>query len=149
MGSGGARNRSGPAVSLTSETGLRLTALPSEGYRGRVPKFPLPGPSERELVLWRQVWRTPQACAWASPAESWRQRTVAMYVRTFVRCEAADAPAALIGQLHRFADQIGMTTAGLSEMGWRVAADEVAGARAVKVPPAPTPRRMRAVGDGA
>lgn len=31
----------------------------------------------------------------------------------------------MLGQLHRFADQIGMTTAGLAEMGWKVAEDQV------------------------
>ncbi len=60
------------------------------------------------------------------PSESWRTPVVAMYVRTLVRCEDPEAPAALLGQLHRFADQIGMTTAGLAEMGWAVARDEVA-----------------------
>jgi hypothetical protein len=43
-----------------------------------------------------------------------------------VRCEDLEAGAALLGQLHRFADQIGLTTAGLAEMGWKVAIDKVA-----------------------
>ena len=60
------------------------------------------------------------------PSQAWRQRTVALWVRTVVRCEEPDAPASLLGQLHRFADQIGMTTAGLAEMGWAVAVDVVA-----------------------
>jgi hypothetical protein len=55
-----------------------------------------------------------------------------MYCRTLVRCEAPDAGAALIGQLHRFADQIGLTTAGLAEMGWSVAQDELGEKRAEK-----------------
>lgn len=76
--------------------------------------------------MWEQAWRTPQACAWALPSEAWRQGTVALWVRTKVRCEDPEAGAAMLGQLHRFADQIGMTTAGLAEMGWRVAVDEVA-----------------------
>ena len=151
MGSGGARNRSGRPPSATSEAGLLLTALPAEGYTGRAPKFPLPDPTPRERAVWRDVWRTPQACAWALPSEAWRQRTVAMYVRTVVRCEAPDAPASLLAQLHRFADQVGLTTAGLAEMGWKVAVDEVGQARAKAAPVVvePTPRRMRrAVGDG-
>ena len=64
------------------------------------------------------------------PAEAWRQRSVALWVRTTVRCEEPDAPASLLGQLHRFADQIGMTTAGLAEMGWAVAKDELSERRA-------------------
>lgn len=170
MPRGGARNRSGPPADPSSarseQRGYSLTALPSEGFKGRPPKFPLPQvlPSgddaekhefmrrlyRRELEVWRELWRTPQACAWSMPAERWRQRTVAMYVRLTVQCEVPGAPAALLGQLHRFADQIGMTTAGLAEMGWRVAEDEVA-KRAAERTEGPTPatraRRLRAVGE--
>ena len=130
MSSGGARNRSGPAVNPDSarsdRRGVKLTALPAEGYRGTAPDFPLPEPSVRESAVWAEAWRSPQACAWAMPSEAWRQRTVALWVRTSVRCEDPDAPASLLAALHRFADQIGMTTAGLAEMSWRVAVDEVA-----------------------
>jgi hypothetical protein len=45
-----------------------------------------------------------------------------------------------------------MTTAGLAEMGWKVAVDEVAAKRAAAPAgdaPAPSrPRRLRAAGDG-
>lgn len=130
MARGGARNRSGPPPSETSgrsdARGYSLTALPAEGYRGTAPEFPLPDASARELEVWSQAWTTPQACAWSMPSESWRTETVAMWVRVRVRCEAVDAGAAMLGQLHRFADQIGMTTAGLAEMGWKVAVDETA-----------------------
>src|SRR5699024_6145461 len=128
MASGGARNRSGPQADPNSGRSDRreysLTALPSKGYDGPVPEFPLPGQSPREAEVWAQVWRTPQAAAWALPSEAWRQRTVALWVRTTVRCEDPDAGAALLGQLHRFSDQIGMTTAGLAEMGWKIANPE-------------------------
>lgn len=103
-----------------------MTALPAEGFKGAIPDFPLPDASDRELEVWESLWRTPQACAWSMPSEAWRARSVALYTRTAVRCEDPDAPAALLGQLHRFADQIGMTTAGLAEMGWKVAEDQVA-----------------------
>lgn len=130
MPKGGARNRSGPPVdpnSARSEArGVVLTALPAGGYTGPTPEFPLPEPSDRELEVWAQAWTTPQACAWSQPSETWRTGTVAMWVRVKVRCEDPAAPAPLMGQLHRFADQIGMTTAGLAEMGWQVAVDELA-----------------------
>lgn len=130
MARGGARNRSGPAASEDSgrsdRRGYSLTALPAQGYDGPVPDFPLPQASARELEVWAEVWTTPQACAWAMPSEAWRSATVALWVRVKVRCEDPDAGAALLGQLHRFADQIGMTTAGLAEMGWKVAVDETA-----------------------
>ncbi len=130
---GGARNRSGPPPDPKSgrsdRRGLNFTALPAEGYDGEPPTFPLPDVSERELEVWASAWRTPQACAWAQPSEHWRVRTVALWVRTTVRCEAGDAPATLLGQLHRFADQIGFTPAGLRENGWAVARDEMAAKR--------------------
>jgi len=151
MSSGGARNRSGRVVSPTSEAGLSLSALPSEGHKGRAPRWPLFEVTDREMAVWRALWKTPQACAWALPSERWRILTVALYCRTLVRCEDPEAPASLLAQLHRFADQIGMTTAGLSEMGWKVAVDEVGQARAAKEAAAedtpPAVRRPRVVGD--
>lgn len=154
MARGGARNRSGPQPDETSgrsdQRGFRLTALPAEGYRGPVPNFALPEPTERELEVWAQTWRTPQACAWSMPSEQWRTGTVAMWVRLKVRCEDPEASASLLGQLHRFADQIGMTTAGLAEMGWKVATDDLAERRsqrdeeAEQAPQEQRPRRLRA-----
>lgn len=136
MTRGGARNRSGPTTDPNSgrsdRRGYTLTALPAEGYQGPAPDFPLPSPTDRELEVWSATWTTPQACAWSLSSERWRIRTVAMWVRLSVRCEESDAPASLLAQLHRFADQIGMTTAGLAEMGWRVAVDETAERRADK-----------------
>jgi hypothetical protein len=150
MPRGGARNRSGPPADPGSgrsdARGYSLTALPAEGFTGVVPEFPLPNPAVRELELWEQAWRTPQACAWSLPSERWRQRTVALWVRVSWRCEDSEAGAALLGQLHRFADQIGMTTAGLAEMGWRVAVDELAEKKATKPAAAssePRTRRLR------
>lgn len=150
MARGGARNRSGPVADEGSgrsdRRGFRLTALPAEGYLGPVPDFPLPDPTGRELEVWGQTWRTPQACAWSMPSEQWRVGTVAMWVRLKVRCEDPEASASLLGQLHRFADQIGMTTAGLAEMGWKVATDDLAEKRHQREQedePAPQESRQR------
>lgn len=158
MAKGGARNRSGPqkqeGSARSERVGFSLTALPAQGYDGPVPEFPLPRRSvmrweyedkrrfqafdseataevaQREAELWAWLWTTPQACAWSMPSESWRLHTIALYVRTFVICESGDSTAADKGSLHRFADQIGMTTAGLAEMGWKVAVDQLADRRA-------------------
>lgn len=174
MARGGARNRSGPQPDPSSarseRRGYKLTALPAEGYTGEVPQFPLPvrqvvvdafedgqkhrqvdedaaqDVAARELELWEWAWRTPQACAWSMPAERWRLHSVAMWVRTAVLCESSEATAADKNSLHRFADQIGLTPAGLRENGWAVAADEVAERRESR--PAgtsgPRPRRLAA-----
>jgi len=151
MARGGARNRSGPAPDphsgRSARRGLSFQALPNEGYRGEVPEFPLAGPSERELEVWAEAWRTPQAAAWAR--EPWRHRTVALWVRTSVRCEEPDAGAALLAQVHRFADQIGLTPAGLKENGWAIAAADIEPAAEADEPseeseePVPV-RRLRA-----
>ena len=177
MGSGGARNRSGPPVDPNSgrsdARGVRFDALPAEGFSGTVPDWPLPrrvvkvwesgdgvryqvtdheattAVAERELDLWRWAWRTPQACAWAKPSESWRLHSIAMWVRTFVVCESSEATAADKNSLHRFADQIGMTPAGLKENSWAVAQDQVGAKRAERddreQPTDPPPRRLRKV----
>lgn len=124
MSRGGARNRSGPQPDENSgrsdRRDFKLTALPPEGFDGEAPDFPLPNLSDREAALWDQLWSTPQACAWS--LDSWRWHVVALYVRTFVQAEDSESPnAALLGQIHRFGDQIGLTPAGLKENGWKIA----------------------------
>lgn len=149
MASGGARNRNGAIVDPNSgrsdRRGLKFFHLDPAGYKGAIPPFPLPAVTsskggsaagedddsadvqaleernERELELWTWAWRTPQAIAWA--LEPWRWHGVAMWVRTAAICESAEAMAADKNSLHRFADQVGLTPAGLSENGWVVAVD--------------------------
>jgi hypothetical protein len=145
LSKGGARNRSGPQADPSSgrsdRRGFALTALPSEGYGGDVPEFPLLDASVRELDLWAWAWTTPQACAWS--LEPWRWHTVAMWVRTAVVCEGSEATAADKGSIHRFADQVGLTPAGLRENGWAIARDEVSLKREAPEKPRPA-RRLRA-----
>ena len=171
MARGGARNRSGPAPDPSSgrsdRRGLSFTALPAQGWDGVPPEFPLPRRevfvltdkvrvfderateqvAEREAALWAWAWRTPQAAAWAQPSEAWRLHTIAMWVRTAVVCESSEATAADKGSLHRFADQIGLTPAGLRENGWSVARDEVA-EQAAKPKREARPRRLSAAPEG-
>lgn len=144
---GGARNRSGPGKDLSSlrSADLKLVQLPADGFDGDVPEFPLPRMlryrwefedkrkfqvvdddatgmvRDRELALWDQVWRTPQAAAWYT--QPWRWTIVAEYCRlkTVVEMEP-DAKAALVAQLHRYRDQLGLTPAGLKENGWAIVA---------------------------
>ena len=144
MARGGARNRSGPQADPDSgrseRRGYKLTALPSEGYQGEIPEWPIePAPSEVELAVWEKAWRTPQACAWSMPSESWRTPFVARWVRLSVRCDEPDAPGNLFASLFRLEDRIGLSTAGLAEMGWKVAVDEMAEKRSDQ--PAAPPRK--------
>ncbi|MGN6245125.1 MAG: hypothetical protein ACTHQ3_15845 [Motilibacteraceae bacterium] len=159
MSRGGARNRSGPQADPNSgrseRRGYKLTALPSEGYTGDVPAMPI-GPSatddltaKREREIWAEAWTTPQACAWSM--ESWRWPIVAEYARLKAIVELSPAAsAALVSQLHRYRDQLGLTPAGLKDNGWAIAADEVAAKRSTREAPAPKarPRRLRAADGG-
>lgn len=137
MARGGARNRSGPQPDEKSgrsdARGIVFTALPAEGHRGEPPAFPL-GPiaertselAERELAIWAEVWRSPQACAWA--LQEWRWMTVAHYVRLALKVELGGA-AADVNAMIRLSDQIGLSPAGLKENGWKIAEDEMAAKR--------------------
>lgn len=149
MPSGGARNRSGPPPDPNSlksaRLGLTFTALPAAGHDGDAPDFPLSNMTPDEETLWLWAWRQPQAAAWSR--EPWRWPTIALWVRTFVKCAAEDAKAAEVNSLHRLADEIGMTTAGLKLNGWKIAADQLAEKRAERDPAAgPSAKdRMRAL----
>lgn len=122
MGSGG-HARSGPAPTEGSRTsdrkGLTFSALPPSGYAGKVPDFPLPSPSKRELDVWSESWATPQAHAWS--LEPWRIQTVAEFVRLKVRCEDPEAGAALFAQLRGYRDELGLSSGGLARNGWKIA----------------------------
>lgn len=175
----GGHPRSGPPPDPTSgrsdARGLSFTALPAAGYAGDVPPFPLPkrpilneyfegtgrnrerkverdegateSTWERELDLWAWAWSTPQAEAWAR--DPWRWTSVAMWVRTFVVCEGSEATAADKGSLHRFADDIGLTPAGLRVNGWTIAHDEVSQKRGAESQAVTSSRdRMRVVKAG-
>jgi hypothetical protein len=177
MPSGGHAN-SGPPPDpnslKTAKRGLTFTALPAGGYDGEIPDFPLPtvpvydiwyedkkrvkeydeeateARRDREQVLWEWAWRTPQAAVWAK--EPWRWQAIAQWVRTSAICESGDATAADKNALHRFADQIGLTPAGMAFNGWKIASDQLAEKRAEKTeaPKAPTARdRMKALRDAA
>jgi len=144
MTRGGARNRSGPAADPTSgrsdRRGYKLTALPSEGYTGEVPDFPLPDVNGRELVIWADLWTTPQACAWSM--QSWRWTAIGELVRLQVRAEAHDAPVNLFERIRQWRADLGLTPAGLKENGWAIAVDEVAVKRDSE-PAAPVRRSSR------
>lgn len=152
MPRGGARNRSGPPFDPNSgrsdARGIVLTALPSEGFRGDAPDFPLPNASVRELEVWVEAWATPQAAAWS--VQPWRIPIIGEYARLKVICEGEDGNASLIAQLHRYRDQLGLTPAGLKENGWAVAVDEIGQRAAGKTARAKSSRdRMKVVPGGA
>jgi len=158
MASGGARNRSGPQADPNSgrsdRRGFKLTALPSEGYRGEVPDLSdfMPAATPRHEQVWAQLWSTPQACAWSM--ESWRWPIVADLVKYVVRSEPTDAPASLGTVVRQLRDDCGLSKVGLTQNGWAIAVDEVAakaaGKSEAKTPARPSARdRMKVMSGGA
>lgn len=148
MPSGGTRTRSGPtpdpsALRRDRDEGEWIT-LPAQGRAGRTPVWPLsPTASRRESVVWRRLWRRPQAVMWE------RERLedqVAFYVRTFVEAEARDVQANRRTLLRQWADDLGLTNAGAARLRWRIAPDQVRAKRserAVPKPPARSSARSR------
>jgi hypothetical protein len=149
MASGGRRNRSGPAVDPNSgrsdRRNVSFSALPSGGFDGDIPEFPSPNVSERHIEVWSDLWRTPQAAAWA--VQSWRWSHVADLARLQVLSEDPDAPIAVFTHIRQARADLGLTPAGLIENGWAIAADDVGEKREKNsVEPKEAPkRRLRAV----
>jgi hypothetical protein len=130
MARGGARNRSGPAADPESgrseRRGFKLDALPSSGFDGDAPEFPLPPSAndavigERELAIWELHWTYPQACAWSLEPQRWEQIAEFCRIKAIVELDPG-ASAALVDKLRQYRDQLGLTPAGLRENGWKIA----------------------------
>ncbi|MDX3455053.1 hypothetical protein PV396_24450 [Streptomyces sp. ME02-8801-2C] len=96
-----------------------------------------------EGVLWRELWKTPQATMWQRL--SWT-REVAQYVRWKSRAEAGDLDAAK--EARQLADRLGLTPLSMLRLRWEVGTDEVAEtrqARAARTQQSSTRRRLRVV----
>lgn len=169
----GTSSNSGPAPDPNSLRGAKRGSitLPSEGYDGDIPDFPLPGlpihevsydegkrvkeysqtatddHAKRELEVWKWAWRTPPASAWIK--ESWRWIHVANWVRAQTLAEG-EATAADRTALLRLAEEIGLTTSGLARNGWVIAKDQVSERREESAAPKVNTRgRLSAVRDAA
>lgn len=143
---GGARARSGPPPdpdSLTQADG-EWTILPSSGRVGDVPRWPLAAPSDRELALWDSEWRRPQAVMWERQGQ---ELEVGLFVRTFVRAEAADASAALVTLVRQGMEALGLSVPGMLRNRWRISEVEP-GRPAVQRQPS-SRDRLRVVGGDA
>ena len=128
MTSGGSRARSGPPADPNAlrrdRAGDREWAtLPAEGFRGDIPEFPLPDALAAEVALWERLWRKPQGVMWSRLGLEYQ---VAAYVRAFLESVQEKASAGLKTAVLRMEAELGLSTVGMGQLRWKIAADEVA-----------------------
>jgi hypothetical protein len=75
---------------------------------------------ELEDVVWADLWRLPQACAWEQ--HGWL-RDVAQYVRHKVMAELGDPDAAK--EARQWSDRLGLNPLALLRLRWQVVTNEV------------------------
>lgn len=142
------------------------TVLPSEGRKGNAPAWPLSkwrdmekakDPEQRddagaraldarELAVWRQIWKTPQAAQWEKLG--WKH-DVALYVRMLAGAEQGNMKAA--SEARQWSDRLGLSQMAMLRNRWRIATDEVGARRTQQraAPKAPSSRdRFRVVSSG-
>lgn len=87
------------------------------------PEWPLDGQGERESFWWARLWRKPQAGQWLALD---LVDEVALYCRYLVEAEQPGAQAAVRTLVKQHQEMLGLSTAGMARLKWRVVADEVA-----------------------
>lgn len=172
MPRGGARVNSGPPPDSKALRRDRPAdkdswiSLPAEGRKGNPPAWPLSKwrdqekakdpeyrneagarmVDDRELSIWRQIWKTPQAAQW--DRLGWKH-DVALYVRMLVSAETGDMRAA--SEARQWSDRLGLTQMAMLRNRWRIVEDEVGAKRsaAAGAPKRPSSRdRLRVVSNG-
>ena len=86
------------------------TTLPAEGREGAIPSWPLVDPLPRELDLWKQFWKKPQAIIWERNDQAF---TVAMHIRTMAEAEITGANTNLRTLLRQQANELLLTIPAL------------------------------------
>ena len=146
----------GPAPNANSrrQTGNQAntwTDLPAGGYAGAIPEWPFVGRSERELEVWSQIWRTPQAAAWITLGWTF---DIALYVRWQVAAseseESSLTEALKAGnEARQWSDRLGLNPTAMLKNRWRVRADEIGEKRTEKSATSTKARRRLKVADDA
>lgn len=131
MARGGARVRSGPPADPNAvrreRDHMEFTTLPADGRDGDAPTWPLsPRPTRRELTLWRQEWRRPQAVMWQIRG---LEIEVALYIRTLRTAEKPGVAAAMLAEIRRQRDALGLTANGLKALRWIIETGQAAAQR--------------------
>lgn len=151
MPKGGARARSGPAPDPNALARERdageWTILPASGRPGDAPEWPLTEAAERELKLWADMWRKPQALMWERFGQEFE---VALYVRRLIEAEQPEAKVTVGTLVRQLSDSLGLSTPGMRANRWKIEAGETQQAsRPASVRPSARDRFKVVNGDGA
>jgi hypothetical protein len=114
--------RPGPAPKHPSQRVRRGSAntarrgLPAGGYTGPIPQWPLDeNPvTEAEVKRWRELWRTPQAEAWAGCSF---ETGLAVMVQLEIRCQRPRASGQHFAELRHARSEFGLTLDSMAKLG--------------------------------
>lgn len=123
---------------------IAMTQLPAEGYKGKIPNFPLDDATRAEQARWTKLWRSPQAAMWSRMQI---ELVVARYVRNCLTIEAGHvsvASAHLNAEVRQQEDRLGLSPLSMLRLRWEIVPDETGEQREVRQSSA---RRLRAVED--
>lgn len=124
MASGGARARSGPPPERNAirngRSGADWIRLPASGRKGAPPGWPLTRPTKREVALWSDLWKTPQAIMWEGNGQGLE---VALYVRSLREAEKSGSSSAARTLLLRQQEYLGLSQPGLARNRWTIVDD--------------------------
>lgn len=91
--------------------------------RVEVLAFQVAEQESRERGLWDELWRSPQAAAWALKVGSGGVRDVAQYVRHKVLAELGSMEDAK--EARQWSDRLGLNPSAMLRNRWRLASDQV------------------------
>jgi hypothetical protein len=157
MPRGGARAVSGPPPDPNSLRQVKAAerggwrTLPADGRAGEPPEWPLTEATDREWVLWEDLWVKPQAVVWEDMGQ---ELEVALFVRTLAEAERPEARADIKKMIRGYLDSLGLSVSGMLRNRWKIApsADAVVldlPTATAAAPRRPGPRdRMKVVTNG-
>lgn len=102
------------------------TTLPAGGRQGDTPRWPLASQSNREAVVWAELWQTPQAVMWEANHLEWE---VSFFVRRLVEAEVHKSSSQNATLVRQQMDSLGLSMSGMRTNRWKLSSDEVGEAR--------------------
>lgn len=119
---GGARSRSGPAPDpmalRRNRDGDDWVTLPWDGRAGDPPSWPFADQTAREMKLWSDLWKLPQATEWEKiPGVA---LDVALHTRKWAEAEKPGASTELAKLVRMQREDLGLSQSGLARMRWKI-----------------------------